>query len=83
MNPLGLHTRPAAKLVAAARAYDAEVRIAGNGRRVDGKSIVSLLTLAAARGVEIELQACGHDAAAALAELGAIVDSGFDEREGA
>lgn len=79
MNALGLHTRPAAKLVGIARAFDAEVRIAGNGRNADGKSIVSLLSLAAVRGTPLELRARGPDADAALAALAATVSGGFDE----
>lgn len=79
MNALGLHTRPAAKLVGVARAFDAEVRIAGNGRNADGKSIVSVLSLAATRGTPLELRARGADAEAALAALVDTIRSGFDE----
>lgn len=79
VNALGLHTRPAAKLVGVARAFDAEIRIAGNGRNADGKSIVSVLGLAAARGAVLELRARGRDAGAALDALAATVKDGFDE----
>ena len=79
VNAHGLHTRPAARLVAVARAFDAEIRIAANGRSADGKSIVSVLSLAAGRGTPLELRARGADAAAAVAELRAVIAAGFDE----
>ena len=74
----GLHTRPAAALVAVARAFDAEIHIAANGRSADGKSIVSILSLAAAHGTPLELRARGTDAAAALECLAQTISAGFD-----
>jgi phosphocarrier protein HPr len=79
VNALGVHTRPAATLVGTARAFDSEIRLAANGRNADGKSIVGILSLAAAQGTTIELRARGPDAADALRALRAIIESGFDE----
>ena len=79
VNAHGLHTRPAARLVAIARAFESEICIAANGRSADGKSIVSVLSLAAGLGTALELRARGVDAAAAVAELRAVIDGGFDE----
>lgn len=79
VNALGIHTRPAATLVGTARAFDSEIRLAANGRSADGKSIVGILSLAAAQGTTVELRARGPDAAEALEALRAIIESGFEE----
>lgn len=79
VNTLGMHTRPAAMLVGTARAFDCDIRIAANGRSADAKSIVGILSLAAAQGTTVELRARGADAAAALRALRAIIESGFEE----
>lgn len=79
VNALGVHTRPAATLVGLARTFDSEIRLAANGRSADGKSIVGILSLAAAQGTTLELWARGPDAADALRALRAIIESGFDE----
>lgn len=79
MNPLGVHTRPAATLAGTARAFECEILLAANGRSADAKSIVGILSLAAAQGTLVELRARGIDAADALTALRAIIESGFDE----
>lgn len=79
VNTLGMHTRPAATLVGMARAFDSDIRLAANGRSADAKSVVGILSLAAAQGTTVELRARGPDAAAALKALRAIIEAGFDE----
>ena len=78
-NQRGLHARAAAKLVKLAGAFDAEVTIRANGSEVPGSSIMGLMMLAAAAGCEVEIQATGPDAIAAVEALIALVEHGFDE----
>ena len=78
-NQRGLHARAAAKLVKLAGAFDAEVTIRANGSEVPGSSIMGLMMLAAATGCELEIQATGPDAIAAVEALIALVEHGFDE----
>lgn len=78
-NPLGLHARAAARFVHAASGFQSQVRVARGGREMDGKSIMGLLLLAAARGSVITITASGADEAAALDALRALVERGFDE----
>ena len=68
-NPLGLHARAAARFVHAASAFASQIRVAREGRVVDGKSIMGLLLLAAARGTALTITAEGPDEAAALDAL--------------
>ena len=81
-NGLGLHARAAAKFVRLAATFAAHVKVAHNGRVIDGKSIMGLLLLAAARGAEITISADGADEQAADDALCALIARGFDE-EGA
>jgi phosphotransferase system HPr (HPr) family protein len=78
-NPLGLHARAAARFVHMASAYTARIRVSRGGREIDGKSIMGLLLLAAARGSLITIVATGADEQAAVAALCALVERGFDE----
>ncbi len=78
-NRLGLHARAAARFVRLAGAFGAQVRVDRVGRTIDGKSIMGLLLLAAARGTSITISAEGPDEAAAVAALVALVERGFDE----
>lgn len=79
LNPLGLHARAAAKFVHAAGQFAAHIRVARGDREVNGKSIMGLLLLAAARGSSIRITAEGPDEADALQTLCALVERGFDE----
>jgi phosphocarrier protein HPr len=79
VNPLGLHARAAARFVHAASAFSARIRVARGARDMDGKSIMGLLLLAAARGSTITISAAGPDEQQALAALCALVERGFDE----
>ena len=79
VNLLGMHARAAAKFVHLATRYQAKVRVAREAREMDGKSIMGILLLAAARGSIITITADGADEAAAVAALVALVQSGFGE----
>ena len=78
-NTLGVHARAAARFVHAASAFAARVTVARGERIVDGKSILGILLLAAARGTDIAITADGPDEADALDALCALVDGGFGE----
>ena len=78
-NRLGLHARAAAKLVNVASGYWAEVMLEKNGQRVNGKSIMGVMTLAAAQGAVIGIEANGDDAEAALAALDELINDRFGE----
>ena len=78
-NALGLHARAAARFVRLAGTFGAQVRVDRVGRTIDGKSIMGLLLLAAARGTSITISADGPDEAAAVSALVALVERGFDE----
>jgi phosphocarrier protein len=79
VNQLGMHARAAARFVHLAGGFEAQVRVARHGREVDGKSIMGILLLAAARGTTITITATGRDADAAVDALSALVTSGFGE----
>jgi phosphocarrier protein len=79
VNQLGMHARAAAKFVHLATRYEARVRVARDRREMDGKSIMGILLLAAARGSTITISADGVDETDAVAALAALVESGFGE----
>jgi len=78
-NTLGMHARAAAKFVHAASAFAARVTVARGERVVDGKSILGVLLLAAARGTDITIAADGADERDVVETLCALVESGFGE----
>ena len=78
-NTLGLHARAAARFVELAGRYAAQVQVSAGSRAVDGKSILGLLLLVAARGTTITIQADGEQEAAAVEALVSLVERGFDE----
>ena len=80
-NKLGLHARASAKLTQTAGQFQSEVWLSRNGRRVNGKSIMGVMMLAAARGTTITLEAAGPDENEALAALVALVEDKFGEGE--
>ena len=79
VNQLGMHARAAAKFVHLATRYEARVRVAHDRREMDGKSIMGILLLAAARGSTITISADGSDERDAVSALAALVQSGFGE----
>jgi len=78
-NALGLHARAAARFVSLASQFTSLIQVTRGHRTVDGKSILGLLLLAAARGTEIAIAADGADATAAAEALADLVERGFDE----
>jgi len=79
VNQLGMHARAAAKFVHLAGRFDARVKVAHDRREMDGKSIMGILLLAAARGSTITISAEGADERDAVDALVALVRSGFGE----
>jgi len=79
-NRLGLHARPAARLVSTAGRFAADVRLSHNGHDANAKSINQVATLGVRQGDEIAVSAAGPDAAAALAALQALADDNFGDR---
>ena len=80
-NQLGLHARAAAKFVHMATRYDSQIRVGRENRVMDGKSIMGILLLAAARGTTITISADGPDEQAAVDALCGLVASGFGEEQ--
>lgn len=80
VNSLGLHARAAAQLVQVANRYRSEVQVEKDGMEVNGKSIMGVLTLAAARGAQITVSVDGDDADGALIALAKIIEAGFGEK---
>ena len=80
-NKLGLHARASAKLTKLASSFMCEVFMSRNGRRVNAKSIMGIMMLAAPKGTELELCADGPDAAKALKVLTELVNDYFGEGE--
>ncbi len=80
-NRLGLHARAAARFVKLATKFESRITVSRDDSRVDGKSILGLLTLAAREGTLLRLTAAGSDAGQALAQLDALVRDRFGEAE--
>jgi len=78
-NRLGLHARAAALVVKTANRFAAEVIIEKDGVEVNGKSIMGLLMLAAAKGTKVTLKAEGKDAVQAIQTLGKLIENKFGE----
>jgi phosphocarrier protein len=80
-NKLGLHARASAKLTQAASKFESGVWISRNGRRVNAKSIMGVMMLAAGLGSTIELETDGPDEEAAMATVEALFNDKFGEGE--
>jgi phosphocarrier protein len=78
-NRAGMHARAAVKFVQLAAHFKSEIRVVKDGTTVNGKSIMGLLTLVAALGFTIAIEAEGPDAEAAVKALADLVDNGFGE----
>ncbi|MFP5405482.1 MAG: HPr family phosphocarrier protein [Gammaproteobacteria bacterium] len=79
VNRLGLHARPSARLTALATKFSSEIWIARNTRRVNAKSIMGVMMLAAARGSTLRIEADGPDEREAVEALQKLIESGFEE----
>ena len=80
LNKNGLHARPAAEIVKLAAKYRSEITISRDGTEVNGKSIMGLLSLAAATGSVIVVRCQGPECDKAMAAIEALIQSKFDER---
>jgi len=81
INKLGLHARAAAKFVSLASGFDSEIKLIKDNNNVNGKSIMGIMMLAAARGTTLTITASGSDEADAIKKLKSLVDNRFDEEE--
>ncbi|MES2501367.1 MAG: HPr family phosphocarrier protein [Pseudomonadota bacterium] len=81
INKLGLHARASTKLTQTASQFAAEIWIERNGRKVNAKSIMGVMMLAAAKGSTVTLEASGADEVAAIAALDALINDYFGEGE--
>ena len=79
INALGLHARAAAQLVKIANRYKSEVWVECEGQKVNGKSIMGVLMLAAAQGMQIRVECKGEDSAQCLEEIGQLIQNRFGE----
>lgn len=79
VNKLGLHARASAKLTKLAGGFKSEVYLARNGRRINAKSIMGVMMLAAGMGAEITIETDGPDEDAAMAAIRAIIEDKFGE----
>ena len=80
-NPQGLHARPAYLLAQAAEQFQSKVELIKDGERVDGKSILSILTLGAGRGSSIDIETSGPDAFEAVVAMASLIEGGFPESD--
>lgn len=78
-NTLGLHARPSAQLTQVASRFKSEVFLSKDARRVNAKSIMGVMMLAAGAGSLLTVEASGIDEAQAVQAIGALIDSGFGE----
>lgn len=81
INRLGLHARASAKLTKLASSFRCDVHLARNGRRVNAKSIMGVMMLAAGMGSEVEIETDGEDERAAMGALSALIQDRFGEGE--
>jgi phosphotransferase system HPr (HPr) family protein len=81
INPMGIHMRPADMLSRAAGRFQCQIIIEKDGQAIDCKSIMSILTLGARQGTQLNLRASGVDAQAAMDVLIELFEQGFDESD--
>ncbi len=81
INKLGLHARASAKLTQLASGFKCEVTLSRNSRRVNAKSIMGVMMLAAAKGTTIGIEIEGEDEAAAMRAILNLIDNRFGEGE--
>lgn len=81
INKLGLHARASSKLTQTASQFKSEIWVEKNGRRVNAKSIMGVMMLAAAKGSSITLETSGEDEQAAMAALQTLINDYFGEGE--
>jgi len=79
VNSLGMHARPAAQIVRLAATFAASLELECDGQRVNGKSIMGVMMLAAEQGATVIIRSEGPDAEAAAAAVAVLINSGFGE----
>ncbi len=79
VNKLGIHARPAAMFVKTASRFSCEIFVEKDGERVNGKSIMGLMMLAAGPGCKLTIHAAGQDASNAVSEIEELLKRKFDE----
>jgi phosphocarrier protein len=79
INKLGIHARPAALFVKTANRFECDIFVEKDGEKVNGKSIMGLMMLAAGPGSRLIVEADGHDAAKAVVEIELLIKRKFDE----
>ncbi len=82
LNAQGLHMRPAYLFAETAARFDSQIEVEKDDIRIDGKSVLSILTLGAAQGAEVCIEATGSDAQDAIVALEQLVVSGFEVTNG-
>jgi len=80
-NEFGLHARPAAILAREAQKFSSDIRLSFNGREVDAKSILDILTLAATRGSPLSIKASGEDAPDAVRRIRELITGRFGDNK--
>jgi phosphocarrier protein HPr len=78
-NKLGIHARPAAMFVKTANRFSCDIFVEKDGEKVNGKSIMGLMMLAAGPGSKLTVHAHGQDASQALSEIETLINRKFDE----
>ena len=78
-NKYGMHARPAMQFVEIASRYESKLIVIKDGKDVDGKSIMGMMTLAAEKGADLTLKANGNDADEMLARIADLIDNKFGE----
>ncbi len=81
VSPQGLHMRTADLFVKAANRFDSKIEVIKDGQRAEAKSILDILSLGAAQGVQLCIEATGHDAQQALDVLARLIESDFADEE--
>jgi phosphocarrier protein HPr len=81
INKLGLHARAAAKFVACTSSFSSSIQAGQDGQLIDGKSIMSVMMLAAGKGTTLDLEIEGRDEEAALNALQSLIGNRFNEAE--
>lgn len=79
VNSLGMHARPAAQIVRLAATFAASLELECDGQRVNGKSIMGVMMLAAEQGATVIIRSEGPDAETAAAAVAVLINSGFGE----
>lgn len=79
LNELGLHARPATRIVQTASRYRSEVTLGRDGQTANAKSVMGVLLLLCPKGSKVQVRAQGDDAAEAVAAIGALFESRFGE----